>query len=269
MRLHILILTIVLAASPSAFADGGGLLRACVALFAPQKSAIEEEISAKEDRAWDNLRPQIATEMAIFRSLPKNEKQAYLEKVSDSVTSYLEEVFHTDNLGFHYNLHGGGRDSYITGGGIHATQGDIATQLGHARDYSKKVYFFQSQQVGLLKVLDSTNPAFLFPRTRMGHVLILMDLNAPIMKRLEADGVIRNKQSIYFEVDDASPRSLKSSNGSPIGVPAEAFVLPPLSVFTGISAKTGINRLNWDEQTLVMMRFIEQMAKDSQQGRLN
>lgn len=260
------ILLLSLSFTTPLYAGGGGLLKACFSIFSSPKSAVELEIVAKEERAWTSLRPQIALEMAKYRALPKEQKRPYLESVSSDVMMLLQEAFNTDNIGFHYNLHGGVRESYVTGGGIRATQGDIATLLGHARDFSQKVYFFQSKEVSLLQVLDTANPNFLFPRMRMGNVLMLIDLNAPIMKRLEADGVIINKREILFEVDASSPHAIKNREGSLIGVPAEAFALPPLHVFSGVAKKSGLGKVNWEEQTLVTMRFLEQMARDSKEA---
>jgi hypothetical protein len=258
------ILVLITLTGGVAKADFAEQCRAFISFFAPAKSAVEQSLSKREDLAWDRIRASVKQEVAEFRRLPKEQRREYLEKTSEEVTAYLHMVFKTDNLGFHYNLHGGARESYITTGGIVATRGDVTLQ-----DLSHKVYFFQSQSVGLLKVLDTANPNVAFPRMRMGHVLILFDLNAPVIKRLEADGVIRNKQAIFYDVDVSSPMSMKGQDGADIGVPVEAFVLPPMVVFTDLANKSGVNRPSWEEQNLIMMRFLEQMARNAQMSQLN
>ena len=200
------------------------------------------------DPAWDAVKAAFPEELGRLRALPKAERAAFLRAVGDEVTGRLKERFGTQEIGFHYNLHGGQAEDYVKGGGIRATMGDIALNYSMNGDRNYKVYFFRSSGVNLYDVLNERHPNLV--SSRMGNVLILFRLDSQYLKDAFASGLARNPTAIFIDFDETRlPRM--------VGIPKETFLGPPLTVFTSVARRMGQGSLSRDEETLAVMRYLD------------
>ena len=154
----------------------------------------------------------------------------------------------TENIGFHFNLHGGRREDYV-GGGIRASKGDIALRYSMSGDANDKVYFFQTKEHDAYSALDASNGEILYFPSRMGYALSLFAVDAPELKAALADGRITNAGSISMDFHKGMR-----------GVPYSAYLAPPLEVFVRTAKKIGLKKLSRDEETLATARFLEAAA---------
>lgn len=210
------------------------------------------------DKAWQSLSPGIDAEIAHLRSLGKDGAEAYLRETGSKIVDRMKARFGSENIGFHYNLHGGQAEQYVQGGGIRATMGDIALNYGSG-DMAYKVYFFQSKHADLYDVLNERNPNLV--TSRMGTVLMAFPADSPYLKRAFQEGGASKMTAISIDFD---PEWIKKNNkGRMIGIPADTFLSPPLEVFMGVKGKIGHRgRLSRDEETLAVMRYIEAAILD-------
>ncbi len=199
---------------------------------------------------WSLTASATRDEVVRLRELnSKSEKQAYVREAGQKILDEIKRRRGTDNIGFHFNLHGGTAQGYVDGGGIRATMGDIANNYSMHGDKNLKVYFFQSKKVALYDILNERNPAMLFFPSRMGSVVSLFRLDAPELAQALADGRIQNFGAISMDFHGMR------------GVPYSAFLAPPLDVFHQTAKRIGIKGgLSRDEETLAVMRYIEAAA---------
>lgn len=202
----------------------------------------------RPDPAWDAVKAAIGPEVARLRAMPKAERGAYLRGVGIEIVEALKKRHGTEEIGFHYNLHGGRAEQYLAGGGIRATMGDIALQYSMHGDRSYKVYFFRSSNANLYDLLSERHPNLV--SSRMGDVLILFRLDSKFMKDALASGLARNSGAISMDFDETRLPGM-------IGVPKDTFLSDPLTVFYGLKTRVGLGRLSRDEETLAVMRYIE------------
>lgn len=198
---------------------------------------------------WGKVAPAARAEIEKARAekMSKAAFKEYVAKEADAAIERIKAARGVSNIGFHYNLHGGRREEYV-GEGIRATMGDIALRYTMSGDTNYKVYFFQSAEHGGFAPLDAKHGEHLFIKTRMGYALNLFDLDAPALKAARADGRIRNPGSISMDFHGMK------------GVPYEAYLAPPVDVFTGTAKKVGLKKLSWDEETLATIRYLEAAA---------
>ncbi len=203
----------------------------------------------KPDALWAEIAPAARAEIEGLRArkLSKAELSAYVKQEADAAIERIKKARGVANIGFHYNLHGGRREDYV-GTGIRATMGDIALRYSMHGDTNHKVYFFQSAEHGGHGPLDATHGEHIFIKTRMGYVLNLFDLGHPSLEAARADGRIKNFSSISMDFHGMK------------GVPYEAYLAPPVEVFSRTAKKIGLRRLSWDEETLATARFLEAAA---------
>ena len=203
---------------------------------------------AKVD-VWGQVAPSARAEIEGLRArkLSKADLKAYVQAEADAAIERIKAARGVKNIGFHYNLHGGQREEYV-GVGIRATMGDIALRYTMNGDTNHKVYFFQSDEHGGFTPLDSKHGEHLFIKMRMGYALSLFDLDAPALKEARADGRIKNMGSISMDFHGMK------------GVPYEAYLAPPVEVFTKTAKKIGMRKLSWDEETLATVRYLEATA---------
>lgn len=214
----------------------------------PWWTAVKEFFSPTPapDAAWDAVAAALGPELERLAALSKEERPRYLREVGDEIVARLKARHKTEEIGFHYNLHGGRPEQYVEAGGIRATMGDIALQYSMHGDRSYKVYFFRSSQHSLYELLSERHPNLV--SSRMGDVLMLFKVDGFIKRSLES-GVARNLGAISVDFDETKlPRM--------IGVPKEDFLGAPLSVFSGTAKRLG-RKLSRDEETLAVMRYIE------------
>ncbi|MBI4237717.1 MAG: hypothetical protein HY696_04780 [Deltaproteobacteria bacterium] len=198
---------------------------------------------------WAEIAPAVSAELAVFRQWRgQPARRQYLQQVGGEILARIGPR----QIGWHYNLHGGGVVQYMEAGGIRATRGDIAA-IDSMRVPPEQVYFFSSPQLSLDRILDERNPGTLFGNTRMGTVLIPFDLHADCLEAARRAGIIADETEISLTFDaDAAARQRAS-----LGIPAEAFLTPPLTVFEQVATRLGLPRLSRDEETLAVMRYIE------------
>lgn len=195
---------------------------------------------------WSKVKETFPAELAKARALGgKAATSAYVRAEADKLVERLKAAYGTENIGFHYNLHGGARDQYVEGGGIRATMGDIALNYTMNGDRNYKVYFFQSAQHSLYDVLDERNPQPMI--SRMGSVLMLFRLDSDFVKQGKASGALYNHGAISMDFDTSRAW----------GIPYSTFLAPPLDVFNGVAKKAGAKGLSRDEETLAVVRYIE------------
>lgn len=254
------------AATPAAMDRSSGgiqaLLKSMAGFFtgkkaeeAPPKSEAErlDREFSKVD-LWGRVAPAARAEIEGLRlkKLPQAALKAYVNAEADAAIERIKAARGVSNIGFHYNLHGGRREEYV-GVGIRATMGDIALRYTMSGDTNQKVYFFQSDEHGGFTPLDSQHGEHLFVKMRMGYALSLFDLDAPALKAAREDGRIKNFGSISMDFHGMG------------GVPYDAYLAPPVEVFTKTAKKVGLGKLSWDEETLATVRYLEAAALEGAQ----
>ena len=206
---------------------------------------------------WTDLRPAVQGEIEQFRALPKDKRTVYLEQVGDGIVNGLKRRYGHEELGFHFNLHGGILEEYVDRGGILISRGDISLNYGGG-DPNLKVYFFRSSNVSLYQLLNEGNPQ-LYGKGRMGHVLMAFPYDSEYIRRgMKEKGILRPSSiSLDFDEDWVRKQEMSKHTGSAVGIPATEFFAPPAEVFTGLRSKVGMGGLSRDEETLATMRFLE------------
>jgi hypothetical protein len=196
---------------------------------------------------WGEVGPAARDEILALRAkkISKAELKEYVRREADAAFARLRAARGTANIGFHYNLHGGTRDGYV-GKGIRASKGDIALRYSTQGDWNDKVYFFQTAAHEPYTALDASNGEILFLPSRMGYVLNLFAVDAPVLEAARADGRITDGGSISMDFHKGMR-----------GVPYSAYLAPPLEVFNGTKKKLGLKSLSRDEETLATVRYLE------------
>lgn len=247
------------AAEPAASPAGPGRVRALLARlrdpFGSNNSAASPPVGEPQrlDREfskidfWARVGPAARAEIEGLRArrLKKAELRDYVRAQAAAAFDRIKAARGTRNIGLHYNLHGGARESYV-GEGIRAAKGDISLRYTTNGDWNDKVYFFQTDVHHPYEALDARNGEILFWPTRMGSALSVFALDAPELRAARADGRITDGGSISMNFH----KGLR-------GVPYSAFLAPPLTVFVGTAKKVGLRRLNRDEETLATIRYLE------------
>lgn len=195
---------------------------------------------------WTRVAPSARAEIETLRArgLSKADFKEHVRSAARAAMARMQAAAGTNNIGFHYNLHGGQREQYV-GKGIHATMGDIALQYSMHGDRNQKVYFFQSAQHDLYNLLNESHPQMLLFPSRMGHALNLFDVDAPAILAAKADGRIRDHGAISMDFHGMG------------GVPYSAYLAPPVEVFHRTAKKVGLKKLSRDEETLATIRYLE------------
>lgn len=230
-----------------------GMLKGMANPFGGKKS---EEIPPSEaerlDReftkrdVWSQVAPSARAEIETLRArkLSKADFKEHVRSAARAAMARMQAAAGTNNIGFHYNLHGGQREQYV-GKGIHATMGDIALQYSMHGDRNQKVYFFQSMQTELYDLLNESHPQMLLFPSRMGSALNLFNVDAPEILAAKAEGRIRNHGAISMDFHGMG------------GVPYSAYLAPPIEVFHRTAKKVGLKKLTRDEETLATIRYLE------------
>ncbi|MBI3298427.1 MAG: hypothetical protein HYZ75_09710 [Elusimicrobia bacterium] len=202
----------------------------------------------KPDPAWDAVKGAVGPELAKLRAMPKAERAAYLRGVGEQVVTAVKKLHKTEEIGFHYNLHGGRPDQYLEGGGIKATMGNIAIQYDMNADRAYKVYMFRSSEHNLYDLLSERHPNLI--SSRMGDVLIPFRLDSGFLRQAFITGLARNPTAISIDFDEGRLPKM-------IGIPKDTFLSEPLLVFDRVSTRLDAGRLSRDEETLAVMRYLE------------
>ena len=213
-------------------------------------------VSQKTD-LWPEIRASVQSEISDFRNLPKDKREAYLEKTGKQIINDLKKKMGHEELGFHFNLHGGSIDDYVDQGGIKISQGDIALQYGHG-DPNYKVYFFRSSNISLYHLLNEGNPA-LYGHGRMGNVIMAFPYDSKYIQKGMAEGGIHHPSSISLDFDErwVGKQEMSQAVQRPVGIPATEFIAPPANIFSNLKKNVGMGGLSRDEETLATMRFLE------------
>jgi hypothetical protein len=213
-------------------------------------------VSQKAD-LWPEIRSSLHSEISELRNLPKKQREAYLEKTGKQIINDLKKKIGHDELGFHFNLHGGSIDDYVDQGGIKISQGDIALQYGHG-DPNYKVYFFRSSNMSLYQLLNEGNPA-LYGHGRMGNVIMAFPYDSKYIKKGIEEGGIHHPTAISLDFDErwVAKQEMSQALQRQVGIPATEFIAPPASIFFNLKKNVGMGGLSRDEETLATMRFLE------------
>jgi len=248
------------AAPNGALFDGsarGGLWNRLAGLFAgrraPKPVPPPRDEAERLDRdfakldVWAQVGPDARAEIEGLRArrLTKAALKDYVRRETAAAFERVKAARGTTNIGLHYNLHGGARESYV-GAGIRASKGDIALRYTTSGDMNEKVYFFQTAAAAPYDALDAHNGEILYFPSRMGYVLSAFAVDAPALEAAKADGRIANAGAISMDFHQGMR-----------GVPYATFLAPPVPVFTGVAKKLGLRRLSRDEETLATARFLE------------
>lgn len=213
------------------------------------------------DPNWDRIRVGVAGEIDFLRTLPgREEVRAHLRGIGKEIVEGIKEYHGTEELGFHYNLHGGSADEYEEGGGILAHRSSIVRgQYVFSVDRKPKVYFFSSETCNLFDIINESDPHILLWPSRMGSVLVVFRLDSDHLSRALAEGGAFDRTEISISFDPSWVRA--HNDGKIAGIPADTFVAPPLAVFDRVKRHLGIKGpLSRDEETLAVMRYIEAAA---------
>jgi hypothetical protein len=217
----------------------------------PAAPAVPEAVRLDRDFAkldlWSQVGPAAKAEIEGLRAkrLSKAEVKEYVRREVNAAFERIKAARGTENIGFHFNLHGGRREDYVEHG-IRATKGDIALRYTMSGDANDKVYFFQTAAHDAYSALDASNGEMLFLPSRMGYALNVFAVDAPELKAAMADGRIGNVGSISMDFH----KGMRS-------VPYSAYLAPPLEVFVRTAKKMGVKKLSRDEETLATARYLE------------
>ncbi len=226
----------------------------------------------REQVAWEGAKALFAEDLKTFRSLPKAKARLYLDEVGFYVQNLLYRVLSVNNLGVHYNMHGGKSEDYLAAGGIeaghptinHLNHRDI-TPLALAPHYPE-AYFYQTKHLPLHAILGLRHSDFpIFPRLRVGSLIVLFDLDSVVAQHKKKGSLvahtphslsIRNSLTAT-QTDPANPHHQDRTTTNLVAIPLSAFLSPPLHVFPVARRTLEAQRLSWDEQTLAVLRFLE------------
>ena len=212
-----------------------------------------------EENLWPEIQNSLQVELEQFRKLSKADRTKYLEVEGEKILSSLKKKYKTEEIGFHYNLHGGNIEDYVDEGGIFISRGDIQLQYGGG-DPNYKIYMFRSSNVSLNKILSEGNPQVMFGNGgRMGNVITIFPLDSPYFKKaIEEKGVLRSG-AISFDFDEnwVAKQEMGKHKNPFVGIPATEFITPPATVFTSTKKKVGVGNLSRDDETLANMRYLE------------
>ena len=207
---------------------------------------------------WQRVQPKVGVEIARLRQMSPPEQRAYLKKSGQAIIEQIQKSTGSENLGFHYNLHGGELQGFSEGGGIFISRGDI--QLNHGGgDLANKVYFFQSKNISLFDILNEGNPNVIGSQGRMGYSLVLFKADSPYFKRAIAEKGVTSISPISYDFSEewVSKQLMSRINGRAIGIPATEYLAPPSMVFTHVKKRMGMGSLSRNEETLATMRYLE------------
>ncbi len=252
--LRLVPVVVLMALVPATYAHAGVLKSLCEIYFGQTKKSVTQvQLAERDQQIWEQLKPGLIAEIQALRAEGKQALQDRLTQVDQKVSADLARLVGGDgDVGFHYNLNGGLRHQYVEGGGIRASLGDIAVTVGMTRHQGQKqVYFFRLKKMSVRQILEAQNMKVLLKKTRMGNALVIFNPHHQLLEQAKAQGLITMDADILFEFDESKRRQ-----GQFVGVPREAFLLPPLSVFDRYKKILGMS-LSWDEETLVAMRYIE------------
>lgn len=208
---------------------------------------------------WGEIKEMLLLEIALFRDLPKETQREYLVEIGNEIIEKVKRKYHSENIGFHYNLNGGNEESYVNNGGIRISKGDIQLAYGHG-DWNEKIYFFQSKSFSLYEILDQPNPKWLGKFGRMGSVLIAFRLDGEYLKKArEEKGILDESAiSLSFSEEWVNQQLIHSiTRGERIGILASEYLGLPARVFDGMKSKLGLRVLSRNEETLATMRYLE------------
>ncbi|MDX6768044.1 MAG: hypothetical protein SF051_00815 [Elusimicrobiota bacterium] len=197
---------------------------------------------------WGRVAPAAAAEIRALRArrLDKAALKAHVQAEVEAAFERVKAARGTTNVGFHYNLHGGRREDYVGGGLRAGIPDDGSRDVIHWQARPDQVYFFQTQHAGAYAALDARNPALEPWPSRMGSVLNVFALDAPVIEAAKADGRIRNHGAISMDFHGMR------------GIPYSTYLAPPLFVFDGSAKKAlGLGRLSREEETLATARYLE------------
>lgn len=215
-----------------------------------------------ERDVWEDVKPTAVADLALFREgcrTPEH-RRIHLETLAADIEALIHAQYGTSRIGYHYNLHGGFPESYMMHGGIHASVGDIALRFGASGRTAHSIYHFSSPAHSLYTVLSERHGEHLLWKVRMGTVLILFNLAHPMIR----DAVEVGGLTLYSDIclDLKEPSMAPNPLYPRVGVPNEAFLVPPLAVFLHTAKRLGVGRLTWDEETLVTLRYLERALLD-------
>jgi hypothetical protein len=229
-----------------------------------QRRAQYVAFTEREERTWNELTGKLREEVLWFRGLSRMERLAHLEEVGRKATQRILDHFGIAAIGAHYNLHGGQREQFVESGGLLASYGgDI--EWNHNPQATKPrwgTYLFETGSVSLLEILNESNPSLPFLPSRMGHVLVLFDVEGPFIQRARAEGGASTRVGTFQEFNprwlSAQPVNAGRNEWNLIGYPWAEFLAPPLRVFDGLSRRVGL-RLSRAEENLVTLRYLESL----------
>jgi hypothetical protein len=236
----------------------GLFLRNCSSLLLdlfPFKASVSKaQKSAEiEETLWAEQEMFLFGELQKFQKFSELEAKEHLQAVSKQVEDKLRSNLGHSRIGAHFNLHGGQKESYVSGGGIRAQVGDSGLQHGFSRDFHRKVYFFNLENRSLLETLSERNPDHLFRKVRMGRVLILFNLEHESLKLAQNLSVSFGETAISLNFDEAKAQEFSLFHG----IPVQSFLSSPLRVFESGDRPESLRRLSWDEETLITLHFLD------------
>ena len=217
-------------------------------------------VSLEEQDHMAEIAGNVATEIRALRQIPlKEERQNQLRATGRQIMAAITAQTGASNIGFHFNLNGGAARQYVDAGGIYAARGaDVAVAYGMGGAHNERIYFFDSNHIGLYDMLSETNPKIVYGG-RMGNVVNIFSLDSSAISDATASEAISRRTAIFFDYNAEALALMPWNKGREsrfIGIPSSAYIAPPLELFTDTSA-LGVGRLSRDEETLVAMRYIE------------
>ncbi len=214
-------------------------------------------------KIWIQMRERFISELEEFRKLNRHEQKKRLDILSRALNEAFSKKFPVP-YGLHMNFHGGIGYQYVDDLGIRATPGDsmiisLGASMPIPTDLRKSmpltVYYYDSKESSFAK--NATNPEPLTPSNEFhGHYLIVFDITK----------VMKNPNIEPYPSTNGHAFSVKSKRADSedvvIGVPIEAFLLPPLRVMTDIPYELGMSeKLTYRESQFITLRHLMELLK--------
>jgi len=185
----------------------------------------------------------------------REEKIEVLRGYGDFMLRLARERFGVEELGFHFNHHGGQADQYVKAGGLRAARGDISNNyLSYRHNLNYSVYMFRSSQQNPADVLGEVNSdgglLTAFFSGRMGWVLNVFAVDSPSLNAIRDAGGVSDPRGAAMNFS----KSWLDKSGM-IGVPYRSYLFPPVDLFSGRLKKTyrELGRIRREEETLMAL----------------
>lgn len=214
------------------------------------------EFAELSEKIWNQVRSSLHAELEPFRNLSRAQQERYLDKVGEELDRLIQQRFGINQIGIHYNLHGGNGFEYVDGGGILATHGNIMLHIAMSdRDFGAFSNITRNGNPTVFYYPSSALPFSRFIRRQENHST-RSQTGGTYVILFDVEAVRRSGRAMPTQSIDGSAFSFDTRAGN-VGIPVSNFIVPPLRIQTNIEGHLGLNRpLTREESHLATFRHL-------------